>query len=159
MIYVDLDGVLRDLCKIAKIEPTEYDCTICGKPFVEFFTKNLYLLEHAPPTEYLKVLSDYLGYLFIVTDQPSAWMTPTMYWVKNNISVYCSVQFTSNKLQLLKDKDILIEDYPYFIDYSKIILIDKSYNRNIQLPHTRVTNPFALVDEIERRIRTNVAEV
>lgn len=160
MIYVDLDGVLRDLCAVAKIEPTEYDCKVCGEPFMDFFTKRLYLLELAPPTEYLKVLSDYLGFIQVITNQPSAWVTPTMYWVRNNIKVQSSVMFTSeDKLALLKDKDILIEDFPNFSDYSKVILIDRPYNRNIQLPHTRVTNPFALIDEIERRVRLNVAEI
>ena len=39
---------------------------------------------------------------------------------------------------------LLVEDYPFFNDYSKIILIDYPYNRNVTGEVARVKNPDEL---------------
>lgn len=43
-----------------------------------------------------------------------------------------------------KEGDLLVEDYPFFNDYSKIILIDYPYNRNVTGEVARVKNPDEL---------------
>jgi hypothetical protein len=151
MLFFDLDGVLRDLCSAAKINPTNWDCEIEGMNFIEYFDNHLSLLETAPGTEYLKPINTFIDTINVVTSQKDTWKLPTINWLKRNVPNLTTLQFDSEKIHLLKNQDILIEDYPYYSDYSKIILIDRPYNKDISVPHTRVSTPRELLDEIERR--------
>jgi hypothetical protein len=156
MVYFDLDGVLRDLCGAANIEPDEWDCLINGKSFIEFFDDNLDLLLTAKPTEYLHIADFYHKYISkitILTNQVVSWRRLAVEWINIHFKDDApEVIFTKNKLAYLSsEKDLLIEDDPNLSDYSQVILIDRSYNRNITLPHHRIRSPRLLVRELLRR--------
>lgn len=148
MIYCDLDGVLRDLCKTANIEPTEWDCKIEGLEFTDYFSEHLHLLKLAVPTEYLdmiKVYREYVSSICILTDQPRKWQPYAIQWLETHFDLMPDIIFTEtkDKLKYLSDNDILIEDYPKLKDYSKVWLIDRTYNRDIRVP-IRIHTPRQL---------------
>jgi hypothetical protein len=63
----------------------------------------------------------------------------------NNLGI---VIFDPVKLPLLKVNDLLIEDYPFFNDYSQVLVIDRLYNRDIKLQHKRIKSPSQLINEL-----------
>jgi hypothetical protein len=158
MVYFDLDGVLRDLCGAAGIEPETYDCKVgpFGQSFMDFFGANPELLLTAKPTEYLHIADFYHKYISkitILTNQVESWKSSAVEWVntyfKDDIP---EVIFAKSKLAYLSsEKDLLIEDDPNLSDYSQVMLIDRSYNRNITLPHQRIRSPRLLIRELLRR--------
>ena len=155
MIYTDIDGVLRDLCGAAGINPTEYDCTVGAEkiPLIEFFSKNLMLLSTAKPTKYFDVIQMYHRYIrsiTILSAQLNTWKEPTITWLNKHFKSSPVAIFTFDKLFYLGKNDILIEDSPNLSDYSQVILIDQLYNRKIKLPHVRVETPKQLLNEIFR---------
>jgi hypothetical protein len=158
MIYFDLDGVLRDLNGAAGISPVEWNCKI-GKDnlrYVPYFTENLNLLYIARPTLYLEVAEVFHKHygITILTDQILSWRRITHLWVDEHfVCSSPSIVFSNDKLSLLREGDILVEDHPYLTDYSKVILVDMPYNRGIRLPHVRVSNTHQLFREICRRIK------
>jgi len=158
MIYVDIDGVLRDLCGAAGINPIEWDCKIGSekKSFTHFFSDNLNLLVTAKTTEYFPTILFHhttKEKITLLSAQLKMWREYTEVWLKTHfINFVPETIFTSNKLKYLTNKeDILIEDSPNLSDYTQVILIDRPYNRNIKLPHKRVKTPWQLVKEIDRR--------
>jgi hypothetical protein len=150
MIFFDLDGVLRDLCKAASINPTEWDCTIDGRSFIDYFSDNLHLLAEAPTTEYYNPLRMYFGEdLFIMTSQEDRWKKPTVSWLRKHLPK-SPIAFIHDKLRFLRESDWLVEDNPNLVDYSKIILVDRPYNQGVDAP-CRVKNPDELIAAIQER--------
>lgn len=154
MLYFDLDGTLRDIHAACCWIPTDWSEKIEGLSVVEYFNQHLELLTSAPGTKYLEPVLNKYEDISIMTCQPSTWRIATGYWLlrhmTNKITRIHNLTF-NDKLSQLKPDDILVEDYPLYPDYSQIILIDRPYNRNIELPHVRVDSPEALFEEIKRR--------
>jgi len=155
MIYTDIDGVLRDLCGAAGINPIEWNCKIGPEEvsFIEFFSSNLMLLSIAKPTKYFDVIQMYHNYIkpvIILSAQLNPWKELTTTWVNKHFKSPPVTIFNSDKLFYLGRNDILIEDSPNLSDYSQVILIDQLYNRKIKLPHVRVETPKQLLNEIFR---------
>lgn len=136
MIIFDLDGVLRDLCDAAGINPKTWDCRIANQSFVEYFTQNKNLLYLARPTEYLEVAKICRAYfdipVIIMTDQPVTWHNAARYWVAE-VFDNCppTIVFAEDKISLLDPSDILIEDSPNLSSYEQVILVDKPYNQEV----------------------------
>ena len=89
-----------------------------------------------------------------MTAIPDVWLESTFTWIARHLKGRVnSITFTKHleKLHLLKERDILVEDCPRYLDYSQVIVIDKSYNRDIALQHTRVHNATELFAELFRR--------
>jgi hypothetical protein len=87
----------------------------------------------------------------ILSDQPEDWQSFAIQWIIHNTKRPTKIYFTSNKVALLSKDDILIEDHPHLLDYSQVLLIDRSYNKNIQLPHKRIYTPHHLFDTLLER--------
>jgi hypothetical protein len=143
MVYWDLDGCLRDLVSACTYDPQEWD-TIChGMTLIEYVNQNLELLTSATPTEYLPIVAD--KEITILTVQPLNWIPYTRLWIEKHLpfanTVWCD--HFEDKFRCLDDGDLLVEDYPRFKDNSRIIMIDRSYNRVIQ-SHIRVRTPAEL---------------
>ena len=147
-LYFDLDGVLRDLCKSTLIDPTEWNCFIDGLNFTAYFTAHIDLLWKAPPTEYLTAINALELDVHILSTQPDTWKDITLSWVKKNIPRVKTVQFANNKISLLEQGDILVEDSPNLDDYSQVIVVDKPYNKHIPFSHVRVYSPIELIYNI-----------
>lgn len=157
MIYFDLDGVLRDLHDFINWTPKTWEEPIEGMHIVNYFAKNQKLLRIAPATLYLEMALSNFDKVNIITACHESWKTSTIYWITKYIPrrKLGELHFTEHlqKLHLLKDNDILIEDCPRYTDYSQVILIDRSYNRDLELPHVRVNSPNELMSEITRRLK------
>ena len=157
MIYFDLDGVLRDLCGTIGIEPKSYYEQVCpdNQTVMEYLKNNEWILNEARPTEYLEVFKVFSTWfrepVMILSDQPEEWQTIAIDWLVLNVFPCPRICFTSNKLEILTVEDILIEDHPHLIDYSQVLLIDRSYNRKIELPHRRIYTPQQLFDILLER--------
>ena len=157
MIYVDIDGVLRDLCGAAGINPTTWNCKI-GKEeqsFTDYFTEHTWMLVIARTTEYFEAINFYhrfIDNIVLLSMQPKSWQEYTEIWLSQHFEDVPPIIYTSNKLDYLTHKDdLLIEDNPNLSDYLKILLIDRPYNQEINLPHKRVNSPRQLVNELLRR--------
>lgn len=158
MIYCDIDGVLRDLCGAAGINPTVWNCKIglAELSFTEYFSTYRELLILAKPTEYLNALHYYHNHvekIVLLSNQPKSWQELTQVWIKRYFNCSPIIIYTANKLDYLTSKnDLLIEDSPNLSDYSQVIVIDRPYNRNIKLPHLRVQDSRRLLFEMLRRL-------
>jgi len=148
-IKFDLDGIIRDLCLYigGGFPDNWHDPLPNGVKLMEHIKADLSLLFSAPTTEYYPVIRE-LQRVDIITCQPESWRPYTMAWITKHFNFFSTdVQFVNDaeeKLALLKEGDLLVEDYPFFNDYSKIILIDYPYNRNVTGEVARVKNPDEL---------------
>jgi len=144
-IYFDLDGVIRDLVKAIGYNPQTWDDPLPdGRSLYQFFDDNPDALLSAPPTEYYGVIRD--REIVIFTCQPERWIKNTLAWITIYLPKATPVIFQKpeDKLKLLNG--YLVEDYPNFSDYSKVILIDKPYNSHIENCYARVWTPDGLRD-------------
>lgn len=142
-IVFDLDGVLRDLnfhlCKVFNSSyPTKWNWKYeKNKGICETIESNLKVLLNSPPTEYLKVVKKYFNNIEIWSYQSGKWKEYTLKWIKkyigkNNYKIHFLSPEEKRK-RLDKNKNyILIEDYPLFSNYNRIILIDRPYNQNVK---------------------------
>jgi hypothetical protein len=143
-IFWDLDGVLRDLISVVGHNPQHYHEKIDGLGFVEYVTKHKHLLVSAPTTEYFSLVKGKA--ITVITCQPLDWIPYTNEWLKNHLpkakTIFC--QHPLAKMEYMKDGCLLIEDYPEFPDNSRIIMVDRPYNRNVEGCHARVYTPAEL---------------
>ena len=134
MIYWDLHGVLADLSKaVFGFEPPHWDYKVSGENLLDIVETNLSLLEKCEQTEYTNLVKS-LPFLFVISSQPVHWRSYSDEWLKKNFNPKKTfrqyVNKPQEKLALLKPQDRIVEDYPFFEDYSQVILIDKPYNQN-----------------------------
>lgn len=139
MIFYDLDGVIRDLCTpIWGRQAHEWNEKKDGMGLIEYVYQDLDILREAPPTEYYQTIFAQPS-VRILTCQPIEWRNPTREWLEKYFGAHCDVEAIfvsapSEKLARLKPSDVLVEDYPFFEDYSQIALIDRPYNQNVKAP-------------------------
>ncbi len=141
-LILDLDGVLRDLNKALRNRfnipwfPDNWNFKYQEQGIFAWFKKDLTILETAPVTKYFSVIKEYFKdkKVEIWTCQSKEWESYTLRWIKKNFSkADIKILTTEQKEKLLyKTKNcFLIEDSPFFKNYSKIILIDYLYNRHV----------------------------
>jgi len=142
IIYFDIDGVLRALDKeLWGSERKSWDGNFVGGVDVcTFLDAHPEVLFSAPPTEYLKSVKNFYTFygftLYLMSYQTENWRSNTEKWLKKHLNgIKYKVTYVTNledKLKLLRNNDLLIEDYPNFSDYSKIIIVDRKYNRHVK---------------------------
>lgn len=160
-IVFDLDGVIRDLTggikskyNIPESFPVDtWHWSYKGQNIFDYIAKDLTLLEKCPPTEYFKVIKKRVHKPVIWTSQPRNWLPYTINWIEKHFK-FCDVQVFNNpveKYHCLFDhkRHVLVEDYPNFPDYSRIVLIDRPYNKETNAK-LRVTTPAQLNSFLER---------
>ena len=150
----DLDGVIRNLSgTIYGQDPDIWDYEVDGKDIFKIVAGNMSILETAKPTLYYPLAMSYSP-LIIISSQPENWRPYTIRWLKKYFPAhkvyYQFVDSFKEKEKILRKNDniFLIDDYPYFEDYSKIVLIDHKYNRNVKNPFKRITTPEQLKELI-----------
>lgn len=149
MIHFDLDGVSRHLSKgLFNGEIDTWDKLMkTGQNFCDYIDEHLEILMTAPATRFCATIKK-LKEVHIISHQPDHWKPGTMYWLgqhfKNNRLIIDFVKSPQEKMAFLSNGDLLVEDYPKFEDYSKIILIDWPYNRHVKDPYARITEPEQL---------------
>lgn len=171
MIYLDIDGVLRDLANAvfktkAKVWDQEDNN---GNGVIEAVNRKPSILIQARKTPYCDPILDFIVehgmYLYLLSAQPGNWRVNTDRWIEKNIVSYnryfqkadprtIYVTKPEQKLRMLNKKkgDVLVEDYPKFDDYSRIILIDYMYNRTVTGMLARVRTPEELIVELEKYV-------
>jgi len=141
--FFDLDGVLRSLTAACGYDPQSWNEICHGLPVCEYINRNLGLLVSAPETEYCHLVAE--KEITVLTVQPLHWIPYTRFWIEDHLPLatvkWC--QHPSEKLEYMQEGDLLVEDYPHFSDYSKIIVIDRPYNRTVK-PYKRVRTPEEL---------------
>lgn len=145
-IVFDLDGVLRPLDEhITEAHglpyPQHWDWTYNG---MDIFALMKYLkyepLWAAKPTELVDFVNTsplLIEPIEIWTAQPQDWMKLTVEWIEKYITrPHTTMFFNSVKskesILYYKDDTYLVDDYPLFDRYDKILLMDKPYNQSVK---------------------------
>lgn len=149
MLYWDLDGVLRDLAYyVMGHEATDWNEKINGKSFFDIVEEDKTILYKVPCTQYLPIALSICPEISIISSQLSHhWETLTDKWIKDKICKYIpvNVQYVSkpeDKLKIIGENDLLVEDFPFFENYSQIVLVDHLYNQI--LPNAK-NNPITII--------------
>jgi len=139
MIYTDLDGVLRDLAgTVLGHEATTYDeLTPDGITIVGFVNSRLSELLLCSEAEYAPAFYG-LPFIHIISHQFPSWRPYTLEWIATHlesvpVKYVTFVDHTEEKLAILRNTpgSLLVEDYPRFSSYDRIVLVDKPYNRAV----------------------------
>ncbi len=171
MIYFDIDGVLRALNSITHNNETitKWDQkNEDGENVIEAVNNDKTSLLRAPKTKYCNIILDFIVdnglKLNLLSAQPNSWRDNTDTWIEDNVvkhSPYFEhvkpdityVHKPDQKLDIINEKDaVIVEDYPLFDDYSRIILIDYVYNRAVKKPIKRVRSTEQLVNVLEEYV-------
>ena len=152
-IFWDLDGVLRNLTY--KFHDGDIDSwqkvNGSGKTVIEHVEEDLNVLRTAPECEYMEVARQF-DPIHIVSAQPDHWRKHTSVWIDEHIPD-ARIKYlldTHHKLRYLDAGNrVLVEDCPLYASYRDIILVDRPYNRGIEVPR-RVGNPEELLIELRR---------
>ena len=152
-LYFDLDGVLREFGSyVLGYEPTHWDAINTeGKTVIQIVNERPEICLECPETEYLPIVNKYLDNIIILSNQLPLWAPYTSQWLNNHIKIPYRVIYTSGpeeKLRVLKSKDVIVEDYPKFLDYSQVALITRSYNKHLDVP-CRISNVWEFKEFLE----------
>ena len=134
-LFWDIDGTIRQLDKPTIGEELPFwNYKKNGVGFCTLVDNNLSILENAQPYSYLNVLNEQAKAV-IITHQPEKWKPYTerwlAYWVKIPYEVIY-VNCIEEKLEYLDDDSYLVDDYPSFFNYDKILLVDRLWNRGVK---------------------------
>ena len=136
-VYWDLDGVLRDLTTGISdhihepFEPLTWNENVRrGVSLCDYIDRNPVILATAPPTAFLPLAASE-DEPIILTVQPLHWIPWTRLWLREhlpNASVRWCQRPEENLGILARDGALIVEDYPYFPDNERIIMVDYLYN-------------------------------
>jgi hypothetical protein len=130
---------------------------------VERVNKDLDLLVRAETTGYILSFFSFCGESVIVSHQPPHWRKYTMQWIVRNLAPFVPevvfVDHPRQKLDLIGDRDILVDDFPFFdqkLDH--IILVKHKYNECVAHKFRYVVSNEVELNQIlssfaERRIK------
>jgi hypothetical protein len=154
-VFWDLDGVLRDICTLAfGNNPNSWHYRDkYGKSIVDIIEEDLCILTNSPPTEYFDYIVNNFSPLYIVTNQKKHWKPFTWQWLHEymvDMPFEVTYHKPEDKLLFIED-NILVEDYPFFKDYTNIILIDREYNKETKAS-VRVRN----IKELDKAIKDSL---
>ena len=157
MIYFDIDGVLRDLSGEAFPDKPilKWEQQRDGNGIFGAIEGRPSLLHTAPPMEYMytvRVLSLRGVKITILSTQPDTWRRGTTRWLNRYLPhvPYIYTYHMEEKFDHVKEGDVLIDDYPYFSSYDRVILVDRPYNTETPAP-IRVFSPVVLAAILGRR--------
>jgi len=144
-IVFDLDGVLRDvdayLCdKLGVAYPEQWEWMPKGKGLFEHIRNDNYrALVYAPATEYFLPIKKHFEKIEIWSYQIPKWQPYTKLWLNNNLTDKYTIRYLKpheKEKRLYASKDTyLLEDYPKFKNYDRILLVDRPYNQKVKAPH------------------------
>lgn len=139
-VVFDVDGVVRNLgyvteyFKIPKLK--DWCWKYKSKDIYGWVKMNYNLLVECPSTKYLDVIKEYKNgsKLEFWSYQPKDWRPYTLKWLKSRFGNDFKIRYLKPlekyaRLQKCKDT-ILVEDYPEFPNYDRIVLIDRYYNKH-----------------------------
>lgn len=141
-IVFDLDGVIRDLHRCIE---NKYNCEILdwhwkdkeGRSVTKLIFHDLDILVDSPPTRFASVIKEFAKthLLEIWTNQPTQWRTLTNCWLRNyfgKTSFVVKYLTPEQKIEMVNlEKCLLVDDYPDFTEYRRVVLIDHPYNQKV----------------------------
>jgi hypothetical protein len=140
----DIDGVLRNLNGLLMskyklpIPRTWGAWDVVGYDIYDIVAKDYSVLYNAKPTKYLDIIKKYdnSNKLEIWSHQPNDWILHTVKWLRINIpNRHLDIKWYTPKEKyenLMKNENIiLVDDYPKFPNYDRILLIEQSYNKEV----------------------------
>jgi hypothetical protein len=145
LIYWDIDGVIRrlDLAAYGHEVDSWAAKNKIGLTLLDIINNDPSLCRIAPPSEYLPFVNT-LPKLVFLSNQLKDWQSYTDDWLEMHITTEYEVIYTNNdKFDYMKEDDFLVDDYPFFENYDRVILVDRLYNR-CSLTKVRVRTPFEL---------------
>ena len=136
----DLDGVIRNLIYafeqhyIFKVK--EYNFRHKGKDFWRMAKEHPEFFIDAPPTKYYKMIKKEIKCPEIWTFQHKEYRDMTEHWLAKHFDNF-NVKFFncgSDKYKYLRKQHnyILVEDTANFPDYTRVLLIDQKWNKQIK---------------------------
>lgn len=138
-LFIDIDGIVRDIHIPAMKKPAQvWAVKIKGVSFVDYVTKHIdEILPNCKKAEYYDVVKEWIGLasyvnLEFLSCQPESWIPYTEKWLHEHFPgmPYQFVGTPEEKLGIVRKNNAwLIDDYPNFSDYSKVIIADKPYNQ------------------------------
>lgn len=148
----DLDGVIRDLYtaieKKYKFKIKGWFWTYKEMDVFDLAIHDKYkFIIDSPTTKYYRVIKKHFPEPEIWTYQRPSWRKNTLRWLKKHFKSFKLKFYTpKQKFYWLQKRDIfLVEDYPLFPNYNKIILIDNPQNQQVKCPYR-----IKRVKELER---------
>ena len=109
--------------------------------------KDLSILERCQPTEYYTTIRKYYPIPTIWSYQHPEWIKLTTDWLsKYFIDFNLEIKNNDQKFEALHKEDcdvFLVEDYPLYEDYNKMVLIDRPYNQEAKA-EIRIHSPKEL---------------
>lgn len=151
-LYWDIDGVLRNLVGVVfPYEPQEWAEKCNGRSLNQVIDDDTRLLRIAEPfQEYLDVANSFM-HIDILSAQPKPWRTWTCHWLAAYVTADFDVKYVDksrDKLNVLQPGDIIIDDGPFYDDFSQVALIDRAYNRHIDAP-VRIASKDQLIEFLD----------
>lgn len=152
MLYWDIDGVLRNLVGVVfPYEPHEWSEKCNGRSLNQIIDDDTRLLRIAEPfQEYLDVANSFME-INILSAQPPAWRAWTNHWLAAHVTSCFEVTYVDkslDKLNVLNPGDIIIDDGPFYPEFSQVALIDRAYNRHISAP-IRIASKDQLIEFLD----------
>ena len=148
-IFIDIDNVIRDIdTAVFGRRQRHWRIEVAGLTFMEYVERNIdKILPNAPECEYCVPLRGWLdlfgsGDLCFLSSQPDLWLPYTEQWLAERFPNVPKmfVKQAEDKLPIIeKENAILIDDYPSFSSYERIVLIDRPYNKQVEAPR-RICN-------------------
>ena len=154
-IYWDCDGVLRDFeMAVWGRRCGKWMQDVDGVDLYDYVDNNISLLETAPSLPYLDVVKRmhvWFGKsISILTCQPKEWIEPTRRWLHRRLA---NVPFdmkvvgaSEDKVSLLGEGDILVDDHPRLVGCAKVVTVTWGYNKG--LGGLRVSSMGDMIDLI-----------
>jgi len=175
-LYVDIDGVVRDMCGSAVYEvcgiknfvPKHWKWFLDDKDIYQIVAEDFTVLGRSKPTPYYKIIYKFACNrpITFLSCQPKDWVPHTNVWLKKHFGKlnYKVIYFDTSKDKCLYFKDalkagvdgLLIEDYPFVglpkYIIKRIILIHYPYNRETDGVGYRIKTPRQLEKVLNRLI-------
>jgi FMN phosphatase YigB (HAD superfamily) len=140
-VVFDLDGVLRDFNTIfhdrfGVPHSNDWNFRYKNKGVYDWVKEDYSILVDAEPTPYFQVIKKWAGNnkIDIWSHQPDDWVPYTEDWLAKYLGGEYTIEYlTPNEKysKLLNNPaTYLVDDYPLFPDYSRIILVDYEYNQD-----------------------------
>lgn len=145
-IFFDIDGVIRRLdLACFGVEPDHWNFKDnLNRNVIKIVNDDPSLCEKAKGSEYLDFVNSLNKVVFLSNQLPN-WIPYTDKWLNRNVLTSYEVIYTknNNKFEYMSENDMIFDDYPGFDNYDQVLLVDRLYNRKVEVP-IRIKN----VDEM-----------
>ena len=134
----DVDNTLRDLTGYLNkeygfpIDPPTWDYIHNGKDVYSILLEDPEIFAKAPKTKYVETILDSFSEIECWTVQEKPWRKYTDLWLEEHINIPYKVRyfdhFVDKYKALQKIDGVIVDDYPKYESYEKVIIPHYEYN-------------------------------